>query len=462
MQIIADLHTHSKFSRATSKKLDLYEMEYWAQKKGIGLLSTSDWLHPIWFKEIESQLVESSTGIYELKNSQSLSEEKVKFILSVEISSIFSQGGSLRRVHSLIFAPNIKLANAFYKELLKRGAKLMSDGRPIVGISCIDLLKIALEIDKNFLMIPAHVWTPWFGVFGSKSGFDSLEECFGDLSKYIYGVETGLSSDPIMNWQIKELENRSILSFSDAHSGPKLGREATVFQWSKNSKFDPVIRQVALSNDRGETRNSKFTFNDIASAIKQDKDSNMEIAFTMEFFPEEGKYHWSGHRNCNIKYSPSEVKQKGEICPVCAKPITIGVENRVIKLSDKQLLKEDLLYQINSDGLTFVYDKNKKRKPFISLISLLEILMELNENSPTKALRQYEELTNTFSTEFKILTKEPYEKIRKLGGETLENAIRIVRERKVYVDPGYDGVFGQVKIFHEKQEKHQETQPVLF
>ena len=448
MQIISDLHTHSKFSRATSKKLDLYEMEYWAQKKGIDLLSTSDWLHPLWFKEIEAQLIETSPGIYELKDSQSLTGKKVKFLLSVEVSSIYSQNGAVRRIHSLIFAPNLKLANLFYKELLKRGAKLMSDGRPIVGISCIDLLKIALDIDKNFLLIPAHVWTPWFGIFGSKSGFDSIQECFGDMSKYIYGIETGLSSDPIMNWQIKELENRSILSFSDAHSGPKLGRETTVFTMNKNSKH--------------EIRNSKYSYNDIVSAIKQEANSNMEIAFTSEFFPEEGKYHWSGHRVCNIKYTPSEVLQKGEICPVCTRPLTIGVENRVLKLSEFQLEKSDLIYQKNADGLMFVYDKNKKRKPFISLISLLEILLELNDNSPTKAIRQYEILTNTFSTEFKILTKEPYEKIKQFGGEILEKAIKKVRERNVFVDPGYDGVFGQVKIFHEKEEKTQENQPVLF
>src|SRR3989338_7430949 len=247
MQIISDLHTHSKFSRATSKKLDLYEMEYWAQKKGIDLLSTSDWLHPLWFKEIEAQLIETSPGIYELKDSQSLTGKKVKFLLSVEISSIYSQNGAVRRIHSLIFAPNIKFANLFYKELLKRGAKLMSDGRPIVGISCIDLLKIALDIDKNFLLIQAHVWTPWFGIFGSKSGFDSIQECFGDMSKYIYGIETGLSSDPAMNWRIAELDPRSIVSFSDAHSLLKMGREATIFQWKNKSKV--------------KSQKSKFNYN---------------------------------------------------------------------------------------------------------------------------------------------------------------------------------------------------------
>src|SRR3990167_7974038 len=222
-----------------------------------------------------------------------------------------------------------------------------------------------------------------------------------------------------MNWQIKELENRSILSFSDAHSGPKLGREATIFQLKTGSKY---------------------TYNDVASAIRQETNSKMEVAFTSEFFPEEGKYHWSGHRACNIKYTPSEVLQKGEICPVCARPLTIGVENRVLKLSEFQIDKKDFIY----------------------LISLLEILLELNDNSPTKALRQYEILTNTFSTEFKILTKEPYEKIKQFGGEILEKAIKKVRERNVFVDPGYDGVFGQVKIFHEKEEKTQENQPVLF
>ncbi|MFH1827163.1 MAG: endonuclease Q family protein [bacterium] len=446
MQIIADLHMHSRFSRATSNKLDLEEMQRWAIKKGIDLLSTTDWLHPVWFKEIQSQLIETSNGIYEMKASNPLSDKKVKFLLSVEVASIFSQGGNVRKIHTVIFAPNIKSAQKFYKELLSRGAKLMSDGRPILGIPCVDLLKIALNIDGNFLIVPAHIWTPWFGMFGSKSGFDSLEECFGDMSKYIYGIETGLSSDPIMNWQIKELGSRSIISTSDAHSGPKLGREATVFQL--NSKF--------------EIRNSKYSYNDIAGAIRQDKKSNMEIAFTIEFFPEEGKYHWSGHRDCNVKYSPDDVVKKGEICPACGRPLTIGVENRVLNLSNKHYKSDDLFFKKNEDGLTFVYDKDKKRKPFVSLIPLLEILLELNNNSPTKAQRQYEELVGSFSSEFRILLKEPYEKIRKYGGEQLEKAIRIVRERKAFVDPGYDGVFGKVKIFGSKEKKHEESQPVLF
>src|SRR3990167_1443698 len=448
MQIISDLHTHSKFSRATSKKLDLYEMEYWAQKKGIDLLSSSDWLHPLWFKEIEAQLIETTDGIYELKDSQSLTDKKVRSLLSVEISSIYSQNGAVRRIHSLIFAPNIKFANLFYKELLKRGAKLMSDGRPIVGISCIDLLKIALDIDKNFLLIPAHVWTPWFGIFGSKSGFNSLQECFGDMSKYIYGIETGLSSDPIMNWQIKELENRSILSFSDAHSGPKLGREATVF----------------VNNSEFRIKNSEFTYQDINDAIKQNPRGKLKIGYTIEFFPEEGKYHWSGHRACGIKYNPQEVKEKGVVCPVCRQPLTIGVENRVIDLSYKILTHNDLLYLKNGYDVTFVYDK-ERRRPFVSLIPLLEILTETNNGSQIKALREYERLTSTFATEFDILLKKSYEEIEKNAGSELRKAIEIVRERKVFVDPGYDGVFGIVKIFKDEktksEEKKSESQPSL-
>ena len=449
MQIIADLHAHSRFSRATSQKMNLYEMESWAVKKGINLLSTTDWLHGIWFKEITSQIEEVDEGIFQIKDSNFPKEKRVKFLLSTEISSIYSQGDSVRKIHSLIFSPSIKASEKFYKELLQRGCKLMSDGRPIVGISCLELLKIALNIDKDFLLIPAHAWTPWFGIYGSKSGFDSLNECFGEMEKYIYAVETGLSSDPIMNWQIKELDKRSLISCSDAHSGMKLGREATVFKWKTNSKF--------------ETRNSKFNYHDIISAIKQDRSSDMKIAYTIEFFPEEGKYHWSGHRNCNIKYSPAQIKEKGTTCPVCGNKLVIGVENRVIKLASREIKKSDLNYEKNSKGMTFVIDKDKKRKPFISIIPLYEILLEINNNSPTKALSSYENLTSNFASEFDILLKQSYDDIQSFAGSDFKKAIEIIRNREVFVDPGYDGVFGKVKIFgnHENQES-KEDQPGLF
>jgi len=449
MQIIADLHAHSRFSRATSQKMNLYEMEAWAVKKGIGLLSTTDWLHGIWFKEITSQVEEVDKGIFQIKDSVFPKEKRVKFLLSTEISSIYSQGESVRKIHSLIFSPSINASEKLYKELLKRGCKLMSDGRPIVGISCLELLKIVLNIDKDFLLIPAHAWTPWFGIYGSKSGFNSLNECFGEMEKYIYAIETGLSSDPIMNWQIKELEKRSLISCSDAHSGMKLGREATVFHWKTNPK--------------NQNTNIKFNYQEILSAIRQDDKGKLKIAYTIEFFPEEGKYHWSGHRNCNVKYSPSDIKEKGITCPVCGNKLVVGVENRVIDLANKEIDMNELVYEKNTSGMIFVCDKNKKRRPFISIIPLYEILLEINNNSPTKALSAYENLTSNFTSEFDILIKQSYDNIRSFAGPDLEKAIKIIRERKVYVDPGYDGVFGKVKIFkdHENNE-NKEDQPGLF
>lgn len=447
MQIIADLQLHSKYSRAVSQKMNLIEIASFASKKGINLVATGDWTHPLWFREIKSNLKEVESGIFQLKEKTIDILHPVNFLLSTEISSIYSQGGKLRRVHNLIFSPSIETCEKIIKALQNRGANLMADGRPIVGISSKELLRMVLDIDKEALFIPAHIWTPWFSLFGSKSGFDSIEECFGDLNSYIYGIETGLSSDPIMNWQIKELDKRSILSFSDAHSGPKLGREATVF----------------ICNVKHKTCN--LTFKDIAEAIKQVSNSHLKIGYTIEFFPEEGKYHWSGHRICKIKYNPKEVKEKGTICPVCHKPLTIGVENRVNDLSYKIISQSELNFIQNGNGLTFVYDKEKKRKPFVSLVPLLEVLTDVY-SSPIKAFREYERLISTFATEFDILLKKPYSDIAKYGGQELSEAVQIIRERKVYVDPGYDGVFGIVKIFQGKKKeveiKKETEQQTLF
>ncbi|MBI4009154.1 hypothetical protein HY357_02890 [Candidatus Roizmanbacteria bacterium] len=835
MQIIADLQLHSKYSRAVSQKMDLTEIATWSAKKGIQLVATGDWTHPLWFREIKTKLKETSPGIYALKveTGHAPSLQSVKFLLSTEISSIYVQGGKQRRVHNLIFSPSIETCDKIIKELQRRGANLMADGRPIVGISSKNLLEMVLTIDKNVLFIPAHClipeelietksglkkissikkndlvlshtgkyqkvldvlkrktneniytitpwcytqsisttgehpffaiktlkkcpstgdtclpfgehpkrcvnklyknyrlswiqakdlntrdlicfplikevknqksikiadkkieidknfclligyflaegcvdhkggitftfsskeisytneviqlmkkvfgifhvriysrknikskelifyskatarfleenfyinnnyrsynktlpnwiitlpknlqkylilgwfrgdagyttsinlvssfnkillrlgiipyisldkkirynqrkshvyngrtikanydsyqirlsfisdtenlkqekqfqhfqskitrrhgfidnnfvylpirkiiknkyqgevfnlevendnsystwvatihncWTPWFSIFGSKSGFDSIEECFGELADNIYAIETGLSSDPIMNWQIKELENRSIVSFSDAHSGPKLGREATVF----------------VSNIKHATLNN-FSYLDISDAIRRNPNGKLKIGYTIEFFPEEGKYHWSGHRSHNIRYTPQEVKEKGTICPVCHQPLTIGVENRVIDLSYKTLSSNDLEFVKNGVGLTFVYDKDKKRRPFVSLIPLLEVLTETTGGSHIKALREYERLTSTFATEFEILLKKTYEEIEKKAGKELRDGVEIVRERKVFVDPGYDGVFGIVKIFKDekgqKTEEKETTQQSLF
>lgn len=445
MQIIADLQLHSRYSRAVSPKMDLFEINSWASKKGIQLVATGDWTHPLWFRHINENLKEINSGIYELKKKPEGVNTDVYFFLSTEISSIYSQGGEVHRVHNLIFSPSIETCQKIIKRLQSEGANLMADGRPIVGISSKDLLEMVLEIDENILFIPAHAWTPWFSLYGSKSGFDSIEECFGpENAKHIYAVETGLSSDPLMNWQIKELEGRSIVSFSDAHSGPKLGREATVF----------------IPIDATTYKLQTITYTDIAAAIRQDAGAKLKIGYTIEFFPEEGKYHWSGHRVCNIRYNAQEVKEKGEACPVCGKPLTIGVENRVLDLSYKSLTADDLTFLKNKSDLTFVYDKEKKRKPFVSLIPLLEILTEINDGSPVKALRSYEDLTTRLGTEFDILMKKSYEEIMSIGGEKLSKAIEIVRNRKVFVDPGYDGVFGVVKIFDTHSEHDQSKQKV--
>ncbi len=444
MQIVADLHIHSKYSRAVSPKMDLFEISRFASIKGIQLVSTGDWTHPLWLRHIKDNLKEVNSGIYTLKSKPAGQKNDVSFILTTEISSIYTQGDKGRRIHNLVLSPSVEICEKVIKKLQSIGANLMSDGRPIIGISSKNLLEMLLEIDKGIVLVPCHVWTPWFSLYGSKSGFDSINECYGaEKANDIDGIETGLSSDPIMNWQIKELDNLSILSSSDAHSGPKLGREATVF-----------INQNP--NDKIQIPN--ITYNDVIEAIKQNRNSKLEIGYTIEFFPEEGKYHWSGHRVCNIRYNALEVKEKGEICPVCKKPLTIGVENRVLDLSHQFLKHDDLVFLKNKSDMTYVYDKEKKRKPFISLVPLLEILTELNNGSPTKAQSEYNLLTDSFATEFDILMRKPYEEIEKFGGPELKKAIEIVRNRKVFVDPGYDGVFGMVKIFN-KNEKSEGSEP---
>lgn len=442
MPIIADLQLHSKYARATSNKMDLFEIARWSDKKGINLVATGDWTHPLWFREITTHLEEvGRSGLYKLKNSP---ETKVRFLLSTEISSIYSQGGATRRVHNLIFSPSIGSCRKIIEELTRRGARLMSDGRPIVGISSHSLLELVLEIDDNCLLIPAHAWTPWFSLYGSKSGFDSIADCFLELSKYIYAIETGLSSDPRMNWQIKDLDSRTILSFSDAHSGPKLGREATVFVQNKD-----------LSS-----KISDLSFNDIAGAIKQNSKGKLKIGYTIEFFPEEGKYHWSGHRACNVILSPIEIKKDGTICPVCKRELTIGVENRVLDLASRTILDTDVVYKKNQHGVTFVGDKEGRRRPFVSLIPLLEILQHLT-GSPRKAELSYEATLANLGTEFDILLKTPIDKIASTAGEELGIAIKKLRDREVTIKPGYDGVFGTIAI-DTKEETHEENQTELF
>ncbi len=463
MEIIADLQIHSKYSRAVSNKMDLFEIARCASKKGIQLVATGDWTHPVWFEHIKQELTEASPGIFVLKNPPQDIKNPVYFLLSTEISSIYSQDGAVRRIHNLVFSPSVDVCTAIIKALMGRGAKLGSDGRPIVGISSRGLLELCLEASSDTMLIPAHAWTPWFGMYGSKSGFDSIAQCFGDLEQYVHAIETGLSSDPAMNWQIAELDNRAIVSFSDAHSGPKLGREATVFVSSALSSKDPdhasgdvgsVIKDSTARLTPAWNDNDKvsFSYADIVGAIKQDKKSKLRLGYTIEFFPEEGKYHWSGHREHNIRFSPAEIKKQGTICPVCKRPLTIGVENRVLDVAHRSISAEQLVHIQNERGVTFVHDKAKKRVPFVSAIPLLEILNEIH-HSPTKALREYERLVE-HTAEFSLLLEKSYTEVEHLGGTRLCEAIQLVRERKVVVEPGYDGVFGTIKLFDSpKQEQ---------
>jgi len=321
MQVIADLQLHSKYARAVSQEMVIPKIWEWAKRKGIGLVATGDWTHPLWMREIKSSLEEIGNGLLKLKSQNSnlkTDGDGPLFLLATEVSSIYSQGGKLRRIHTLIWAPTIVTADKINKELINRGANLIADGRPVIGLSSIQVAEMVFSIDPTCLIIPAHAWTPWFSLYGSESGFDSIDECFGQFSKYIYAIETGLSSDPAMNWRIKELDSRSIVSFSDAHSGPKLGRETTVFDLEELSY--EAIRQAIMEP----------TLN-----IEDKNLSPNQIAFTIEFYPEEGKYHYTGHRNCGVKQMPSETRKNGTICPVCGRKLTVGVMHRVDELAGR-------------------------------------------------------------------------------------------------------------------------------
>lgn len=434
----------------------LSEMEKFALKKGIEVLTASDFTHPLWFRELKAQLMEDTEGIYRIKNSELRIQNPVKFILSTEISSIYFQGGKTRRIHNLVFAPSLETVEKINAELIKRGANLGADGRPIIGLSSRNLLDLILTVDPKAMLIPCHAWTPWFSLYGSFSGFDSIEECFQDLSKEIYGVETGLSSDPEMNWRIKDLDNRSILSFSDAHSAIKMGREATVF-----------VTRDGISNN--PISNKQITFNDIKSAIKRDPKSNLEIGYTIEFYPEEGKYHYTGHRNCKVVQTPEETEKNGSICPVCNRPLTVGVMHRVGKLANRPT---NLKTSVDTVGVTWVEDPTGLHPKYIKLVPLVEIIAESVGVMPgsVKVLGKYDEMIAKLGSEINILLKTSIADIEKSFGQRIAEGIDKVRKQNIVVDPGFDGEFGKVKIWDENKteqaqslkKKEEESQLGLF
>ena len=464
MKFVTDLHLHSKYSRAVSQDMVLPKMAEWAKMKGIDVLACGDFTHPFWFDQLKNELCEAGKGLYKLKstvnssqltgrNHQLLTEnrEPVHFLLSCEISSIYSKGGKTRRIHNLFFFQSLESVSKFNSSLIKRGANLRSDGRPIMGISAKDLAKIALNVDSKALIIPAHAWTPWFSVFGSFSGFDSVEECFGDMAPYIYGIETGLSSDPAMNWQIADLDGRAILSFSDAHSLEKMGREATVFE-AEEISYEAIywaIRQVGQWAGRSKIENKPTNLQTYGP------NDPSKIAFTIEFYPEEGKYHFTGHRDCGVSQSPEETLQNGDICPVCGKQLTVGVIHRV-----EELKTRNPKYEIRDmNGVRWVYPAGDRRPPFVSLVPLSEIIAEAFESAAKtkKVFDQYRLLVDNLGSEFGVLLKVDIGEIAKFAQPKVVDGIEKVRSGDIKIEPGYDGKFGVVKIWDEDVQKQKEN-----
>jgi PHP family Zn ribbon phosphoesterase len=450
MQYVADLHLHSKYSRAVSQNMTLPVMSDFARQKGIDILTASDFTHTLWFKEIQGQLDEAAEGVYSLKGAKRDRGAKgeVLFLLSTEISSIYKQTDKLRRVHNLVFVPSIAVAEKVNKELLSRGCNLSADGRPIIGLSSKQLLELILEIDERSLLIPCHVWTPHFGIYGSASGFNSLDEAFGDMSKYIYGVETGLSSDPDMNWSMEELMDRSILSFSDAHSPAKMGREATVFD----------LEEPTYENIRGAIMRPMKG----AGEVKRDKrdkgtsgssGASNRIAYTIEFYPEEGKYHFSGHRNCKVIFGPEEIREKGTTCPVCRRKLTEGVLLRVQQLASDKLLARSVERK-NAQGLTWHTDNLKKQPPYVKLVPLVEIIAEgLGVTLASQRVPEmYTKLVEGLESELNILLKAKLSDIEQIAGAKIAQGVQKVREGNIVIDPGYDGEFGKVKIWRDGED----------
>lgn len=409
--MIADLHIHSKYSRACSPELTIPNIAKWCGIKGIDLISTGDFTHPAWFKEIEDNLVEEGQGFLKLKNS----ENPVKFVLGTEVACIYSQGGETRRLHLCLFLPDLASVKKFNEELTKRGCNIRSDGRPILGLSGKEIVKIIKDISPRGKVIPAHAWTPWFAVFGSKSGFDSLEECFEEFAPEIFAIETGLSSDPAMNWRLSALDKIALISNSDAHSLPNLGREANVFNLDIN----------------------RIGYDELFEAIKN-KDPKVFLK-TIEFYPEEGMYHLDGHRACGSRLTPEETKKNKGLCPVCKKQVTVGVCNRVDELADRP------------EGFV-----PKNVVPYVSLVELDKIIAEavgVKSRKSSAVQKEYEKLIREGGNEFKILLELDYEELKKITSAEIVEGIRRVREKELTIEPGYDGEYGRVIIFSSKEKK---------
>lgn len=395
--MIADLHIHSRFSRATSQDMTIPRIAEYAKLKGIGMVGTGDFTHPGWLNELKEYL-QFKDGVYEYAG--------VKFILTVEVNNIYTKNGKLRRIHNVIFAPDFQTVEKVNGYLGKYG-KLEADGRPIISLGTDEMLKALLGISPEIFIVPSHIWTPWFSLFGSNSGFDSIEECFGELTSKVFALETGLSSDPAMNWRLSSLDKFSLISNSDAHSPNRLGREANVFSEELNYS---ALKEVLKNKDR-----SRFLF-------------------TIEFYPEEGKYHFDGHRRCQVRLSPKEAKLNNNLCPVCSRSITVGVLHRVELLADRD------------EGYV-----PENSIPYKNLIPLEEIIAEaMGVGRDTVGVKnEYQRLCKIFGNEFEILLNVPITELKNSTQEKIAQGIERARRGDVNINPGYDGEFGTIKLFDQ-------------
>ncbi|MDB4349628.1 endonuclease Q family protein [Omnitrophica bacterium] len=401
---ICDFHIHSKYSRATSREMDIAHLAEWAKIKGISLLGSGDFTHPQWLAELKGALESKGEGIFR--------HAGVDFILSTEISNIYFKAGRTRKIHNIIFSPDFNTADEI-NSYLRRYGNLEADGRPMLSLDSGKMVKELLRINPDCMIVPAHIWTPHFSLFGSNSGFDRIEECFEDQTQYIYSFETGLSSDPAMNWRWSKLDRFTLMSNSDAHSPSKIGREANIF-------------------------NAPITYKELIEILKN-KDKS-KFLYTVEFFPQEGKYHWDGHRPCDQRLSPKESKDVNNRCPACGRKLTIGVMNRVESLSDRE------------EG--YELEDSPYFKNLVPLVEIIASALGMGAESVT-VQKEYNKLIRAFGSEFKILLDVPKDEILKHAPPKIGKGIVKVREGNVEVIPGYDGVYGKIRVFKEGDEEAQ-------
>jgi DNA helicase-2/ATP-dependent DNA helicase PcrA len=422
MEHVVDLHIHSHFSRATSKNCDFDHLYYWGKLKGIHIIGTGDFTHPEWFAEMREKLEPAEPGLYRLKAEfaapmdeqlpPNVRSNPIRFIPTSEIATIYKKGDKVRKLHQLLIAPSLETVSTINARLERIG-NLKADGRPILGLDSKELLRIVLESDPRALYIPAHIWTPWFGLFGSKSGFDSIAECYDELAPHITAIETGLSSDPAMNWRVSQLDNIAITSNSDAHSPQKLGREATLVR-------------------------AELSFDDIIGAYKT---NDQRLVGTIEFFPEEGKYHADGHRACSVRLTPDQTREHNGLCPVCGKPLVVGVENRLGEVADR------------APGVAL--NTSKKVEYIIPLAEIIAELKAVTSTSGRAVQAEYHNVLARLGDEFSVLRHVPIAAIHDAGFPLLAIAIDRLRRGDVVRDPGYDGIYGTIKVFKTPAERHE-------